>query len=289
MTEATGQNAVVHFGGDEESFQPSFRLAGVRAGRRHQAIAEALLAAERDRTPIPGPSEQWREADAGDAYAVQLLGVSARLAAGATLVGHKVGLTSRAMQRQLGIDHPTYGHLLDRMVIPEGEPLSAGALLAPNVEAEVAFVLGSPLRGPGVSPDDVLAATDHLLPALEVLDTRIAGRPSLVDTIADNGSAARFMLGTHKTRPSDVDLAGVLAIMTLNGELVERASTVTELEHPARAVAWLANALAERDVFLDEGHIILSGARSAAVRVSGGDGLGASLGELGSVSLRVAP
>lgn len=122
MTEATGQNAVMHFGGDEESFQPRFQLAGVRAGRRHQAIAEGLLAAERDRTPIPGPSEQWPEADAGDAYAVQLLGVSARLAAGATLVGHKVGLTSRAMQRRLGIDHPTYGHLLDRMVIPEGDP-----------------------------------------------------------------------------------------------------------------------------------------------------------------------
>jgi 2-keto-4-pentenoate hydratase len=264
-------------------------LAGVRAGRRHQAIAEALLAAERDRAPISSLAEQWPQADTRDAYAVQLLGVSARLAAGAVVVGHKIGLTSRAMRRQLGIDHPTYGHLLDRMLVPEGDPLSTKAVMAPYVEAEVAFVLGSPLRGPGVSPDDVLNATDHLLPALEVLDTRFAGRPSLIDSIADNGATARVVLGSHKTSPDEVDLGGVLAIMTLNGEVVEQASSETELEHPAGAVAWLANTLAERDVLLEAGHIILSGARSGVVRVAAGDGIGGSLGNLGSVSLQLVP
>ena len=266
---------------------PGLRLAGVRAGRQHEAIAEALLAAERDRAPIASLAEQWPDADTRAAYAVQLLGVSARVAAGAVVVGHKLGLTSRAMQRQLGIDHPTYGHLLDTMLVVGDAPLSTEALMSPHVEAEVAFVLGSPLRGPGVSPDDVLEATDHLVPALEILDTRFAGRPSLVDSIADNGAAARVALGGHRTRPDDVDLGGVLAIMTLNGEVVEQASTQTELEHPAHAVAWLANTLAEREVSLDAGHIVLSGARSGAVPVSAGDGIGASLGNLGSVHLRL--
>jgi 2-keto-4-pentenoate hydratase len=175
------------------------------------------------------------------------------------------------------------------MLIPDGEPLSTVRLMTPAVEAEVAFVLGTPLRGPRVSPEDVIAATDHLLPALEVLDTRIAGPPSLVDSIADDGAAARFVLGSQKTRPEDVDLGGVLAMMTRNAEVVERACTEAELEHPARAVAWLANTLAERDVSLEAGHIILSGARSGLVPVSAGDGIGASLGDLGSVSLQLAP
>jgi 2-keto-4-pentenoate hydratase len=261
----------------------------VRVGRRHQAAAEALLAAERHRAPIASLADRWPEADMGDAYAVQLLGVSARVAAGAAVVGHKIGLTSRAMQRKLGIDHPTYGHLLDSMLVQQGAPLSTGALMAPYVEAELAFVLGSPLRGPGVSPEDVLRATEYLLPALEVLDTRIAGSPRLVDSIADDGAAARVVLGRQKTRPEELELGDVLAIMTLNGEVVERASTETELEHPARAVAWLANTLAEREVSLEEGQVVLSGARSGAVRVSAGDGVGASFGELGSVSLRVVP
>jgi 2-keto-4-pentenoate hydratase len=259
------------------------------ADRRHQAVAEALLAAEREHAAIPTLAEQWPQAGIPDAYTIQLLGVSARLAAGATVVGHKIGLTSRAARRQLGIDEPTYGHLLDRMLIPDGEPLSTVRLMTPAVEAEVAFVLGTPLRGPRVSPEDVIAATDHLLPALEVLDTRIAGPPSLVDSIADNGAAARFVLGSQKTRPEDVDLGGVLAMMTRNAEVVERACTEAELEHPARAVAWLANTLAERDVSLEAGHIILSGARSGLVPVSAGDGIGASLGDLGSVSLQLAP
>jgi 2-keto-4-pentenoate hydratase len=264
-----------------------WRLAGVRAGRRHQTIAEALFAAERDRAPIASLAEQWPEAETRDAYAVQLLGVSARVAAGSVVVGHKIGLTARAMQRQLRIDHPTYGHLLDTMLVTGDAPLSTGELMSPHVEAEVAFVLGSPLRGPGVSPDDVLEATDHLLPALEVLDTRFAGWPSLIDSIADNGATARVVLGDHKTTPDEVDLGGVLAIITLNGEVVGQASTEAELEHPARAVAWLANTLAEREVPLEAGHIVLSGARSGAVPVSAGDGIGASLGSLGSVSLQL--
>jgi 2-keto-4-pentenoate hydratase len=137
-----------------------------------------------------------------------------------------------------------------------------------------------------VSPDDVLEATDCLLPALEVLDTRFTGRPSLIDSIADNGATARVVLGTQKTRPVHVDLGGVLAIMTVNGDVVEQASTATDLEHPARAVAWLANTLAEREGSLEAGHIVLSGARSGAVRVSAGDGIGASLGNLGSVAVQ---
>lgn len=260
-----------------------------RDARRPQVIAEALLAAERDRSPIPGVKTRWPEATIEDAYAIQARGVRARLAAGATVVGHKIGLTSRAMQHRFGIDHPTYGHLLDSMLLAPGAELSMSALMVPHVEAEVAFVLRSPLRGPGISSDEVIAATDHLLPALEVLDTRIAGLPTLIDSIADNGAAARFVLGDRKTRPTDLELGRVLAIMTINGEVVERASTETDLEHPARAVAWLANALAERGVTLKAGHVVLSGARSGAVRVSAGDGIGASLGELGSVSLRAVP
>lgn len=252
-------------------------------------MAEALLAAERDRARIPGLLTRRPEATIGDAYAVQLHGVRARIAAGAVVVGHKVGLTSRAMQRRVGIEHPTYGHLLDSMLVPRGAELSASALMAPHVEAEVAFVLGSPLLGPGVSPEQAIAATDHLLPALEVVDTRIAGSPSLLDSIADNGAAARFVLGSQKTSPTDVELGRVLAIMTVNGEVVERASTETDLEHPARAVAWLANNLAERDITLEAGHVVLSGARSGAVRIFAGDGVGASLGHLGSVSVRVVP
>lgn len=256
--------------------------------RRHATIAAALLAAERERAPVTSLAEQWPDADIRDAYAIQLLGVSARVEAGAAIVGHKLGLTSRAMQRRLGIDRPTHGHLLDTMLAAAEEPVPVEALRFPHVEAEVAFVLGSALRGPDVSPDDVLEATDHLLPALEVLDTRFAGWPTLIDSIADNGATARVILGSQRTKPADVELDRVLALMTLNGDVVEQASTETELEHPARAVAWLANTLGERGVSLEAGHIVLSGARSGAVRVEPGDGVGASLGNLGSVAVQLA-
>jgi 2-keto-4-pentenoate hydratase len=252
--------------------------------------AEALASAEEARTALDAPlSETFDGLELDDAYAIQLRNIRARLAAGATIRGYKVGLTSVAMQTALGVDRPDYGHLLDDMFHDDGAVLPRSAWLAPKAEPEVAFVLGERLRGPGVTAADVVRATAFLLPSIEIIDSRIAGwRITLVDTVADNASSAGVVLGGRPTPLADVDPRRIGVVMRRNGEIVETGATGAVLGSPVSAVAWLANTLAPHDVSLEPGHVILPGSPVKAVDVSAGDVLRADFDRLGAVSFGTA-
>lgn len=249
-------------------------------------IAAALGAAARDRASIPPLTGTWPELDVDDAYAIQLVNVRHRLAGGERVVGHKVGLTSHAMQEMLGVDQPDYGHLFDSMSVDDEGAISADRYLAPRAEIEIAFVLGAPLSGPGVTTDDVLAATAHLRPAIEIIDSRITDwRIGLVDTIADNASSAGFVLGARETPPDRVDLAGLEGRLVVNGEVTDKGTGAAVLGHPAAAVSWLANTLGARGVEIEAGHVVLPGALVKAVPVQPGDRVEADFDVLGRVAV----
>jgi len=185
-------------------------------------LARDLWDAEQASAAIATIGGRFPDADIDDAYRIQLEGVRLRGAAGDTVRGHKVGLTARVMREQFGVDRPDFGHLLSSMFHPEGEPLPVDALISPRVEPEVAFVLGSPLRGPGVTVADVLAATAFVLPALEIIDSRIQDwRIGIVDTVADNASSAAVVLVGTRTSIADIDPRLIGVVLRRNGEIVE--------------------------------------------------------------------
>ncbi|WP_460406623.1 2-keto-4-pentenoate hydratase [Actinophytocola sediminis] len=245
-------------------------------------IVAALLAAHRTRQPIePLPADLTVD----DAYAVQLAQVEHWCAAGAVVKGHKVGLTSRAMRRQLGVDAPDYGHLLDPMFHPEGTPIDTSGLLAPRVEPEVAFVLGRPLRGPGLTVADAVAAVDFVLPALEIIDSRIRDwRIGLADTIADNASSGGVVLGGAPSRLSDVDLRMMGCVLRRDGVVVGTGAGAAVLGSPLNALVWLGNTVGERGIELAAGHVVLPGSVTSAVPVAAGDVVQATFAGLGSVT-----
>jgi 2-keto-4-pentenoate hydratase len=250
------------------------------------AAADALRAAERDRAPIAPLTETWPGLDVTDAYEIQLLNVRRRVEAGETVRGHKVGLSARAMQQMMGVNEPDYGHLLDTMFVFEGDRVPAAGMCFPRVEVEVAFVLGERLAGPGVTVADVLRATEFVLPAIEIIDSRIdRWRIRLPDTIADNASSARVVLGGKATRPADVDLRLVGAVLRKNGEIVETGASGAVLGNPATAVAWLANKVHAFGVTLEPGHVVLPGSCTRAVDVAAGDVIRADFDQLGHVSV----
>jgi 2-keto-4-pentenoate hydratase len=249
-------------------------------------IAERLSAAEADVTAIAPLTETTPDLTVEDAYRVQLLNVERRRAAGERVRGHKVGLTSRVMQEQLGVDEPDYGHLFDSMFVYEGADIAVSELCAPRVEVEVAFVLGKELRGPGCTVADVLMATEYVLPSLEIIDSRIADwRITLPDTIADNASSARIVLGANPTRLEDVDVRALGAVLSLNGEVVATGASAAVLGNPVTAVAWLANKVADFDVRLEPGHVVLPGSCTKAVPVAAGDAVRAEFDQLGHVAV----
>lgn len=252
----------------------------------HLEVAEALATAERERTPIPPLAEAWSDVDVDDAYAIQFVNIRRRLAAGERIVGHKVGLTSRPMQEMLGVDQPDYGHLLDTMSVGNDEDVPAGRYVAPRAEIEIGFVLGAPLAGPGVTADDVLAATAHLRPAIEIIDSRIMDwRIGLADTVADNASSAGFVLGTGETPPERLDLATLEARVLVNGAVTDKGSGAAVLGHPATAVSWVANTLGARGERLEAGHVVLPGACAKAVPVQPGDRVEGDFDILGRVAV----
>jgi 2-keto-4-pentenoate hydratase len=252
-----------------------------------QTAAEALVAAERDRVAIPPLTETYPDLGLDDAYAIQEMGALARRLEGAIVTGYKVGLTSRAMRELLGVDQPDYGHLLDDMMVAEGEAVPHDRFLAPKAEPELAFVLGSRLRGPGISAADVIRATDHVLPAIEIVDSRIADwRIGLADTIADNASSAAVVLGGVSTPLPAIDPRLVGVALRRNGELVETGAMAAVLGSPVSAVAWLANTLGHLDVALEAGQVILPGSPVKAVDARAGDVFRADFDGLGSVEVR---
>ncbi|MCL6577405.1 2-keto-4-pentenoate hydratase [Kyrpidia sp.] len=254
---------------------------------RVEKWAKRLLLAEQDRSPIPPLTEQEPGVTVEEAYQIQLALIHRKLAAGDGIVGHKIGLTSRPMQEMMGVREPDYGHLLKSMQYPSGVPVKH-PLLQPRVEAEIAFVLKKELKGPGLGLHDVLQATEYVVPAIEIVDSRIENwRIRLPDTVADNASSGCFVLGNRPTRVTDAGLERVGMVLYENGEMVQTGTGAAVLGHPAMGVAWLANKLAEFGTILQPGHVVLSGAISAAVTVKAGAWYTASFGRLGFVDTQV--
>ena len=248
--------------------------------------AETLLGAYASRLPVAPLTAVHPDLSAADAYAVQLAQVATWTANGAVVKGHKVGLTSAAMQRQLGVDQPDFGHLLDTMFLPEGTTADYGRLLQPKAEPEIAFVLDRPLRGPGVTVAEALAAVDFVLPALEIIDSRIADwKITLPDTIADNASSGAVVLGSRPVRPDSVDLALTGCLLYRNGRIEGTGAGGAVLGSPVNALVWLANTLAPLGVTLEAGHVVLPGSVCAAIPFGPGDTVSAAFDRMGSVSI----
>ncbi|WP_163103186.1 2-keto-4-pentenoate hydratase [Peribacillus alkalitolerans] len=249
-------------------------------------IANELLVAERNKHAIAQLTQQYTELNVTDAYLIQLEVVKKKLSEGRTIIGKKVGLTSLAMQHMLGVDEPDYGHLLDDMQVPDGGTVKVSEMLSPKIEAEIGFILGEDLKGPNVTFLDVLMATEYIVPTLEIIDSRIEDwKISLIDTVADNGSSAKVVVGTNKSKIDGLDLRSVGMVLYNNSEMVSTGSGAAALGHPAQAIAWLANKLHEFDITLKAGELILPGALSAAVSLKEGDHFSAHFGSLGSVSV----
>lgn len=251
--------------------------------------ARQLLGAYETGKPVPPLTSTYDDMTVEDAYAIQLLQIEERRAGGRRVKGHKVGLTSAAMQRLLGVDEPDYGHLLDDFFHLEHVPIPLDRFLQPRIEPEVAFVLAKPLRGPGVTVHEAIAAVDFVLPALEIVDSRIeAWKIGLFDTIADNASSGAVVLGSTPTRLGAVDLRLTGAVMTRNGAVVGTGAGGAVLGSPITSLVWLANTVGARGVTLEAGHVILPGSVCAMVPVAAGDTVTATFGGLGSVTARFA-
>jgi 2-keto-4-pentenoate hydratase len=215
-----------------------------------------------------------------------LINIRARLDDGARVIGHKVGLSSEAMQKMMGVDEPDYGHLLAEMEVFEDVPVDTSRFLFPRVEVEVGFLLADDLPGAGCTEDDVLAATAAYAPSIELIDTRIRDwKIALCDTIADNASSAGWVLGPQRVSPKDIDIKTIDAVLTRNGEVVAEGRSDAVLGNPVTAVAWLARKVDSFGVRLKAGDIVLPGSCTRAIDARPGDEFVADFAGLGSVRL----
>jgi len=257
-------------------------------------IAGRLREAERTKTPTKQISQSHPDLTVDDAYAIQRAGVDLAAADGRVVRGRKIGLTSRVMQQAVGITEPDYGVLYDDMFFADGSVVPRDRFIAPRVEVELAFVLGSALHGPDCTIYDVLRATEYVTPAIEILDARFemtdpdtGSTRTIVDTIADNAADAGIVTGGRVVRPDDVDLRWVAALLYRNGVIEESGVAAAVLNHPANGVAWLANRLAGHGVELRAGELILAGSFTRPVWVEPGDTFHADYGPLGSIAFSV--
>lgn len=250
--------------------------------------ARILLDAERDVKAAPQLLDTFPGMEIADSYAIQGIAVAEKIAQGAKLRGHKIGLTSKAMQATVGIDEPDYGHLLDTMFFADGEAIPAARYIVPRIEVELAFVLGQPLKGPGITIFDVLRATEYVVPALELIDGRTRYPRKIVDNIADNAAAAGVIVGGRVVKPLDIDLRWVAALLYKNGVIEETGVSAGVLGHPALGIAWLANKVGAFGTTLEPGHFLLAGSFTRTVPVAKGDTIHADFGPLGSISARFA-
>ncbi len=256
-------------------------------------VALALHEAERSRLQIRAPSLDHPGLTLDDAYAIQSAGIELKLAQGRRIVGRKIGLTSRAMQRSSQISEPDYGVLLDDMVFDEGGDIPFQRFIQPMVEVELAFHLAHDLAGPDVTLFDVLSAVDYVVPAIEIIDARChridpeSGRPRLVmDTISDNAASAGVVTGGRTARPLDVDLRWVSALLSRNGVIEETGVAAGVLNHPANGIVWLVRKLANHGVGLEAGQLILAGSFTRPVAVRPGDTFHADYGIMGGIACR---
>lgn len=250
-------------------------------------LTERIEGAQTRAYAIPKLTNEYPHMTHGDGYAVQMELRRRFIAQGHRHVGWKAGLTSKAKMQQMGVNVPSIGFLTDRMARPENSAISTSDLVHPRVECEVAFVTKADLAGPKCTKEDVLAATDYVLPAVEIIDSRFSGfKFDLESVIADNGSSARYVGGGRARDPRDLDLRTLGVVMEKNGEMVAMGAAAAVLGHPAEAVAMLVNILAELGETLPAGSFVMSGGITEAIAVKPGDNVIARFQELGSVSMR---
>lgn len=252
-----------------------------------QALAQHLEDCQLQARDTLKITDDHADMDWSDAYAIQDAILQRKLARGARLVGYKAGLTSHAKMQQMGVDSPVFGFLVDEFSADDGQSLQVAALIHPKVEPEIAFVLKRELAGPGCHIGAVLAATDFVIPAIEVIDSRYRDfKFDLKSVIADNTSAARYVLGGRPMRVADLDLPTLGVVLRKNGQTVALGAGAAVLGHPAAAVAMLANHLGQRGLRLAAGSLILSGGVTEAVAVQAGDCVDLGIQHLGGVGLR---
>ena len=248
--------------------------------------ADILMNAEKERKQAVQLTKTFPGITIDDSYAISSEVAKRKIAAGARLIGHKVGLTSKAMQRSSQIDEPDYGYLMDFMMIPDGAKVAHENFCLPRVEVELAFVLGKALKGPGIGLTDVLRATEYVVPALEIVDARLQDPRKIFDTVADNGAAAGIVVGGRPVGPLEVDLRWVGGIMYRNAEIEETGVAAGVLGHPALGVAWLANKLGTHGIGLEPGHLVLAGSFTRVVFAKKGDTLHGDFGALGGIAVQ---
>jgi 2-oxo-hept-3-ene-1,7-dioate hydratase len=248
--------------------------------------ADILMNAEKTRKQAVQLSKTWPDITLDDAYAISTVVANRKIAAGKKLIGHKVGLTSKAMQRSSQINEPDFGYLFDDMMIADGASIPHENYCLPRVEVELAFVLGKPLRGPGIGLTDVLRATEYVVPAIEIVDARLQDPRKIFDTVSDNGAGAGIVVGGRPVGPLEVDLRWVGGIMYRNAEIEETGVAAGVLGHPALGVAWLANKIGQHGVTMEAGHIVLAGSFTRVVYARKGDTLHADFGTLGGIAVQ---
>lgn len=249
-------------------------------------LAAELLRAQQQCIPLDPLTDRFPDLTITQAYQIQMAAVRNQQKEGRRVVGKKIGLTSQAMQDLLHVHEPDYGQLLDDMVVLNEQPIAADKLIQPRCEGEIAFLLGRDVKGPGVTVADVLAATEAVIPALEIVDCRIRDwKIKIQDTIADNAASARVVLGNKLTPVHNLDLRLVGMVLIKNGQLVATGAGAAALGHPAASVAWLANTLHKFDISLKAGEIILSGSLTTAPPLTAGDSFRVDFDRLGSASV----
>ena len=253
----------------------------------YKKIAKELFDADINGYQINPITDSHPEMKPEDAYSIQLELIELKKAAGENVIGLKVGLTSRAVQKMLGVDEPDYGHLTDAMLLNEGDICYLEKFNQPKAEGELAFCLDKSLKGPGVTIVDVYNATKYVVPAIEIVDSRIKDwKIKLEDTVSDNGSSKKLVLGSRMTPIEDIDMRLIGMNLEKNGELVSSGTGAEVWGNPAAAVAWLVNKLSEFDIELKAGSIVLSGSITAMSPVSPGDVFTVSFAGMGNITLK---
>ncbi len=247
--------------------------------------ANALLHAERERKPITQLSKTFPGIEIEDAYRIQDLWAESRIATGARMVGHKIGLTSRAMQMASKMTEPDYGRILDDALYNDGAQIRADRFIKPRLEVELAFIMGEDLSGPGARIYDVMRATEMVVPAVEIIDYRTEVPRAITDTIADNAAFAALVIGGRPVRPMDVDIRWVGATLAKNGVIEESGVSAAIMGHPAAGIAWLVNKLHAVDARLQRGQIVLAGSFTRPVDIAAGDVIQVDYGPLGGLGV----